>query len=106
MFMTDGVPTEGDYKDSTEIISFIHSEIAAKSIGDIILFTYAMQVVDPIVLLEMSCEFNGIMFELDVTMEEEEIVQIMRSYYGYIARGLNITRPIWTEPYEDEFGFG
>lgn len=65
-----------------------------------------MQVVDPIVLLEMSCEFNGIMFELDVAMEETEIVQIMRSYYGYIARGLNITRPIWTEPYEDEFGFG
>lgn len=51
MFMTDGVPTEGDYKNSTGIIDFINSEIIVKNIGDILLFTYAMQVVDPIVLL-------------------------------------------------------
>ena len=27
-------------------------------------------------------------------------------YYAYIAEGLNITKPVWTEPYEDFFGFG
>jgi hypothetical protein len=30
----------------------------------------------------------------------------MRSYYTYIAQGLDVSRPIWTEPYQDSFGFG
>ena len=30
----------------------------------------------------------------------------MKNYYSYIAGGISIQEPIWTEPYEDAFGFG
>lgn len=30
----------------------------------------------------------------------------MRGYYTYISEGIQISDPIWTEPYEDAFGFG
>lgn len=30
----------------------------------------------------------------------------MRNYYTYISEGVSITNPVWTEPYEDAFGFG
>ena len=30
----------------------------------------------------------------------------MRNYSTYIAEGINVTYPIWTQPYEDAFGFG
>lgn len=30
----------------------------------------------------------------------------MRDYYTYISEGVSITSPVWTEPYEDAFGFG
>ena len=30
----------------------------------------------------------------------------MRSYYIYISEGIEITNPVWTEPYDDAFGFG
>ena len=30
----------------------------------------------------------------------------MRNYYTYISEGLKITKAVWTEPYEDAFGFG
>lgn len=30
----------------------------------------------------------------------------MRNYYSYISEGVEITHPVWTEPYEDAFGFG
>ena len=30
----------------------------------------------------------------------------MSSYYTYVAEGLQIESPVWTEPYDDFFGFG
>ena len=30
----------------------------------------------------------------------------MRNYYTYISEGVEITSPVWTEPYIDAFGFG
>ena len=30
----------------------------------------------------------------------------MRNYYVYISEGVEVTSPVWTEPYEDAFGFG
>ena len=30
----------------------------------------------------------------------------MREYYTFIAEGVSIDSPVWTEPYEDAFGFG
>ena len=30
----------------------------------------------------------------------------MKNYYTYISEGLRVTEPVWTEPYEDAFGFG
>ena len=30
----------------------------------------------------------------------------MKNYYTYLSEGLKITEPVWTEPYEDAFGFG
>ena len=74
IFITDGVPTDTGYKNSTEIIDFINAQMVSKGVDDIILFTYAMEVIDPSVLLDMSCQYNGIMFEILTTMEESEIV--------------------------------
>ena len=65
LFLTDGRPTEG-LQNTTEIIWLIQDRIYQTSgIEDIILFTYAMGEADTSVLQEMSCEFNGIMFEID-----------------------------------------
>ena len=30
----------------------------------------------------------------------------MRNFYTYISEGVSVTNPVWTEPYEDSFGFG
>ena len=30
----------------------------------------------------------------------------MRNYYVYISKGVSIIKPVWTEPYDDAFGFG
>jgi hypothetical protein len=30
----------------------------------------------------------------------------MRNYYSYVSEGVTISSPVWTEPYEDAFGFG
>ena len=30
----------------------------------------------------------------------------MKNYYTYISEGVTISSPVWTEPYEDAFGFG
>ena len=30
----------------------------------------------------------------------------MRGYYVYLADGVTISEPVWTEPYNDALGFG
>ena len=30
----------------------------------------------------------------------------MRNYSVYLAEGIEVTEPVWTEPYIDAFGFG
>lgn len=30
----------------------------------------------------------------------------MQKYYTYLAKGLSRESPVWTEPYDDAFGYG
>ena len=30
----------------------------------------------------------------------------MKNYYTYLSEGIEVTSPVWTEPYIDSFGFG
>ena len=46
------------------------------------------------------------MFEIVDSSSYSELATTMRNYYVYIAEGVTITKPIWTGPYEDAFGFG
>ena len=51
----------------------------------------------------MACRYKGIMFNIRNT---NSLADTMGSYYTYIAAGVEIDNPVWTEPYDDAFGFG
>ena len=47
------------------------------------------------------------MFQIsDSASSDSSIATVMRNYYTYVAEGLSIDSPVWTEPYEDAFGLG
>lgn len=46
------------------------------------------------------------MFEVTDSGSSSELTTTMRSYYIYMSEGIQISKPVWTEPYEDFFGFG
>ena len=71
------------------------------------MFTYAIGEGIWTGLLEgLACQFDGIMFQFTDTAQDSEIATVMRGYYEYISEGVSITNPVWTEPYDDAFGFG
>ena len=73
----------------------------------ITLFTYALgSGIDTTILQALACQYNGIMFPITDTSSDSALATTMRSYYTYISEGVSITSPVWTEPYEDAFGFG
>lgn len=101
--MTDGRPTVG-HDTAADLISHIDS---LRGEDTITLFTYALGVsVDTSILEALACEYSGIMFEITDTSSNSNLVTVMRNYYTYVSQGVTITNPIWTEPYEDAFGFG
>ena len=51
----------------------------------------------------LSCAFGGISFQSE---NINDLLSDLEGYYQYISLGANITQPIWSEPYEDAFGFG
>jgi hypothetical protein len=71
-------------------------------------FTYALGegIPDTSILRDLACEYSGIMFEIADTSSDSNLATVMRSYYTYISEGVTIASPVWTEPYEDAFGFG
>ena len=70
------------------------------------MFTYALGYdADVDILKKMACKYNGIMYEVEDS-DSSNLATLMKSYYIYISEGISITDPIWTEPYEDFFGFG
>lgn len=48
------------------------------------------------------------MFSYDGTGSDEKsgLRDAMRNYYNFMAEGVTIDQPVWTEPYEDAFGLG
>ena len=46
------------------------------------------------------------MFEISGSSSRSNLAEIMREYYIYLSEGVSIDSPVWTEPYEDAFGFG
>ena len=45
------------------------------------------------------------MYEVEDS-DSSELATLMKSYYIYISEGISIEEPVWTQPYEDFFGFG
>lgn len=71
------------------------------------LFTYALgSDADLEILKDLSCYYRGIMFQLEDQREHSELITQMREYYEYLAEGVQISYPVWTEPYDDAFDAG
>ena len=71
------------------------------------MFTYGMgSGIDYTLLQQLACSYYGIMFKVEDSASESELASLMRSYYIYISEGVEVTDPVWTEPYDDFFGFG
>lgn len=47
----------------------------------------------------MTCSFRGMVIP---TADNEGIVKM----YNYLSIGMKITKPVWTEPYQDFYGYG
>ncbi len=106
LFLTDGKPTVGETTQSglENVINNRNSQF------NINLFTYGMDSdlggIDSSILEGLACSYNGIYFAIPSTSSSSELLNLMRSYYEYVAEGVTITQPLWTEPYEDAFGLG
>ena len=101
LFLTDGEPTLGETT-STGLKGVINSHST-----DISLFTYALgSGANKTILQDLACEYKGIMFEIEDSASDSALATTMRNYYSYISEGVEITNPVWTEPYTDAFGFG
>jgi len=71
------------------------------------LFTYALgSGANTSILVDLACNYRGIMFQIEDTASDSALTTTMRNYYSYISEGVTITSPVWTEPYWDAFGFG
>ena len=46
------------------------------------------------------------MFKVEDSASDSELTTLMRAYYTYISEGIEVPNPVWTEPYDDFFGFG
>ena len=101
LFLTDGHPNEGTA--NSEGLKQLIDNYGR----DIILFTYALGPSTATgILQELSCANSGIMFEIRDSSSSSQLATKMKNYYSYIAKGLTIEKPVWTEPYYDAFGLG
>ena len=101
LFLTDGEPTVG-ITTSSGLISMIDGY--NKQIS---MFTYALgSGADTTILNALACQYEGIMFQISDSSSSSALATTMRSYYTYISEGVSISSPVWTEPYDDAFGFG
>ena len=100
LFLTDGEPNDGA-SSSQQLINIINSYNK-----QIRLFTYALgSGASTGILQDLACAFSGIMFRIDES-SSTSLVTVMRDYYTFIAEGVQINSPVWTEPYDDAFGLG
>ena len=101
--MTDGDPTQGETSESG-----LKAIIDARNTNfDITMFTYGMgSGIDYTLLQALACSYNGIMFKVEDSASDSELTTLMRAYYTYISEGIEVPNPVWTEPYDDFFGFG
>lgn len=101
LFLTDGEPTLG-HTTSADLINMINGY--SKQIK---VFAYSLgSGTDTSILQALACEYKGIMFEIPDSATDSALATTMRNYYTYISEGVSISSPVWTEPYEDAFGFG
>lgn len=72
------------------------------------IFTYGFgsDAVNNSILQSIACSFNGIRFDIPASSSSSALLTTLRNYSTFLSQGINITEPIWTEPYEDAFGFG
>ena len=101
LFLTDGTPTVG-LSTSSDLINLINAYNTQIS-----MFTYALgSGADTTILQDLACQYEGIMFQIADSGSTSALATTMRNYYTYISEGVSISQPVWTEPYQDAFGFG
>lgn len=90
LFLTDGEPNEGA-STSQQLINIINSYNK-----QIRLFTYALgSGASTSILQPLACTFSGIMFKIDES-SSTSLATVMKSYYTFIAEGVQIDSPVWT----------
>lgn len=55
----------------------------------------------------MACSNQGIFFNVESEDDSKSgLASTMKNYFIFLAEGTSIEKPVWTEPYDDAFGFG
>ena len=52
-------------------------------------------------LSKLACHFQGIVVPVEKKVSQAETATILSPFYQFLSIGLNITKPLWTEPYHD-----
>jgi len=100
MFLTDGSPTAGLQTES-ELTSYINGlEYLKKAI----IFSYSLGTGSAVDIPKaFACMRNGIFEKIDVA---SDLNSKMNSYFVTLSLGMNISKPLWVEPYIDASGLG
>ena len=46
------------------------------------------------------------MFKAGSDIDDNSLTDLVMQYHLYLSKGIYVTKPTWTEPYEDFNGFG
>lgn len=100
MFLTDGNPTSGTTSESG-ILSLVNS---LESFKKAIIFSYALgSTANRSIPKAISCMRNGIFEAID---NVDNLNIRLNSYFVTLSLGMNVSKPVWAEPYEDSSGLG
>ena len=56
------------------------------------MFTYALgSGANTSILVDLACNYRGIMFQIEDTASDSALTTTMRNYYSYISEGVTIT---------------
>lgn len=108
ILFTDGLISDED-EDVTEIINYVSErqnqlKDTYKRDG-VKLFTYTVgDEADDFLTRVLACKNGGAWTHLDIN--ENDILTRMNSYFLYIADGKYEQEPVWTLPYDDDYGLG
>lgn len=110
LLVTDGNPTQ-DIIQAEKLVERIKNYTNQNFRKSIEIFTYALGKSTNLDFLKtLSCAFKGIIIsESDsgtVGDSDSAIISKLADFYAYLAIGVKFKNPVWTEPYNDYYGYG